>query len=103
MEKQFLHHVFFWLKNPDSAADRAALRAGLETLKNAPTVRGLHVGRPADRSREVIDSSYSLSLFMVFDDSAGEQAYQIDPIHLAFVESCKHLWARVVVYDTEAA
>ena len=31
---------------------------------------------------------------------AAQDAYQIDPIHLAFVENYKHLWTKVVVYDS---
>src|SRR5688572_29870206 len=31
-KKQLVHHVFFWLKNPDSREDLAKLLAGLQTL-----------------------------------------------------------------------
>lgn len=32
-KKQVVHHVFFWLKNPNSKEDLAKLLAGLQTLK----------------------------------------------------------------------
>ena len=98
-----VHHVFFWLKNPDSKADRDALIAGLRTLTGVDTVRGIHIGVPADTAqRGVIDASYSVSEILLFDDVAGQNAYQVHPIHKKFVADCEHLWQRVVVYDVKA-
>lgn len=98
-----VHHVFFWLKNPDSKADRDALVAGLRTLAGVDAVRGIHIGVPADTAqRGVIDASYSVSEILMFDDVAGQNAYQVHPIHKKFVADCEHLWQRVVVYDVKA-
>ncbi|MDH7453943.1 Dabb family protein [Luteimonas composti] len=95
-----VHHVFFWLKNPDSPEDRAKLLAGLRTLAGIDTVRGIHIGVPADtEQRGVVDGSYSVSELLFFDDVAGQDAYQVHPIHKQFVADCEHLWERVVVYD----
>ena len=44
---KLLHHVFFWLKNPGSAEDRATLIAGIKKLGAIETVRAIHVGIPA--------------------------------------------------------
>lgn len=98
-----VHHVFFWLKNPDSKQDLAKLLAGLRMLGGVETVRGIHIGVPADTAkRGVIDGSYSASEILFFDDVAGQNAYQVHPIHKQFVADCAHLWERVVVYDTKA-
>ena len=95
-----VHHVFFWLKNPDSQEDLAALLAGLRTLAGIDTVRGIHIGVPADtEQRGMVDGSYSVSELLFFDDVAGQDAYQVHPIHKQFVADCEHLWERVVVYD----
>jgi hypothetical protein len=99
--KQLAHHVFFWLKNPDSREDRDKLLAGLRTLEKIETVRKLHIGVPAStEKRDVVDNSYSVSELMFFDDVAGQNAYQVHPIHRKFVEQCSNLWQRVVVYDS---
>ena len=99
-----VHHVFFWLKNPDSKEDLARLLAGLRTLAGIDTVRGIHIGVPADtEQRGVVDGSYSASELLFFDDVAGQNAYQVHPIHKQFVADCSHLWERVVVYDAFAA
>jgi hypothetical protein len=96
----FIHHVFFWLNNPDSKEDLAALLAGLHKLKTVETIRRCHIGVPAATNRDVIDNSYAVSWMAIFDNAADQDSYQIDPIHLKFVEECSHLWTKVVVYDT---
>lgn len=96
----FIHHVYFWLKNPDSNEDRNKLFEGLKKLSKVTTIRQFHIGRPAATSRGVIDNSYSFSWFLVFDNPADQDSYQVDPIHLKFVEECSHLWNRVIVYDS---
>ena len=99
--KQLAHHVFFWLKNPGSTEDLNKLLAGLRTLEKIETVRKLHIGVPAStEKREVVDNSYSVSELIFFDDVAGQNAYQVHPIHKKFVEQCSGLWQRVVVYDS---
>src|SRR5690606_22285838 len=98
-----VHHVFFWLKNPDSREDLEKLLAGLRTLAGIDSVRGIHIGVPADtEQRGVVDGSYSASELLFFDDVAGQDAYQVHPIHKQFVADCEHLWERVVVYDVKA-
>jgi hypothetical protein len=97
------HHVFFWLKNPDSDADRNKLIEGLRTLANIETIRELHIGIPAStEKRDVVDNSYSVSELMFFDDVEGQNIYQEHPVHKQFVEDYSYLWERVVVYDSIA-
>jgi hypothetical protein len=99
-KKQLLHHVFFWLKNPDSKEDVNKLIEGLQTLRKIESVKKLHIGLPAStEKRDVVDASYSVSELMVFDDVEGQAAYQVHPLHTKFVEGHSHLWDRVVVYD----
>ncbi len=99
-----VHHVLFWLKRPDSAEDRDRLVAGIRSLGAIETVRGVHVGFPADTmARGVVDGSWSVSEILYFDDAAGQDAYQVHPLHEAFVAEHEHLWERVVVYDVMAA
>lgn len=97
---KLLHHVFFWLKNPNSAADRAKLIAGVKSLAAIETVRSIHVGVPAStEKRDVVDNSYHVSELLGFDDVAGQDAYQVHPLHKKFVDEHQHLWSKVVVYD----
>jgi hypothetical protein len=96
----FIHHVYFWLKNPTSSEDRQKLLAGLDKLSKVKTIKMFHIGQPADTNRDVIDRSYSVSWMLIFENKENQESYQVDPIHLKFVEECKELWSRVVVYDS---
>ena len=96
------HCVYFWLKPELTAAQRAEFRRGVETLKGIKCAEKVSVGVPAGTTkRPVIDRSYDVALIVECRDVAAEAAYQVDPIHLAFVENCKHLWTRVQIYDSQ--
>ncbi len=100
MKNIFIHQVYFWLKNPDSEADKAKLVEGLKTLTAIKTIKSYHIGVTAGSSRDVVDGSFSISWLNVFKDKAAQDAYQVDPIHLKFVEEYSHLWSKVIVYDS---
>lgn len=97
---QFIHHVFFWLKDPGSTADRDKLTEGLITLSKIKTIRNFHIGKPANTNRDVIERGYTLSWLLFFDNDADQASYQSDPIHLDFVKEYAHLWSKVIVYDS---
>lgn len=96
----FVHHVYFYLKNPNSEADKAKLLEGLEKLSKVPTIRMVHIGTPASTTRSVIVRDYSVSWLCFFDNLEEEEIYQKHPIHLKFVEDYSHLWEKVNVYDS---
>jgi hypothetical protein len=100
-KKQLVHHVYFWLKNRDSKEDLKKLLEGLKTLEKVESVRKIHIGVPASTEpRPVVDASYSASELIFFDDLAGQDIYQVHPIHKKFVEQCSGLWEKVIVYDS---
>jgi hypothetical protein len=102
VQANLVHHVFFWLKRPGNQADRDQLIAGLRTLRAIPVIRDLQIGVPAStEKRDVVDSSFDVSELMVFDHAVDQKVYQDHEIHQAFVESCEHLWQKVVVYDMQ--
>jgi len=104
MKYPVVHHVFFWLKNPTSTADRDQLVAGVKKLSKIETVRELHVGIVAStEKRDVVDNSWAVSELMFFSDVAGQATYQTHPLHLEFIKNCSHLWEKVIVYDAVEA
>lgn len=101
-EKKYpvVHHVFFWLKNPDSKEDRDQLIAGVKTLSKIETVGELRVGVTAStEKRDVVDNSWGVSELMFFSTLEGQAVYQTHPLHLEFIKNCSHLWEKVIVYD----
>ena len=96
------HCVYFWLKPGLTAAQRAEFRRGVETLAGIKSAEKISVGGPARTTpRPVIDHSYDVALIVQCRDVAAEAAYQVDPIHLAFVEQFKGCWTRVQIYDSQ--
>ncbi|MFP5080675.1 Dabb family protein [Pedobacter sp. JCM 36344] len=102
MERKYpvVHHVFFWLKNPESKADKDKLVAGIKALKKIETVKDIHVGVVAStEKRDVVDNSWSVSELLFFSDVKGQAIYQDHPLHLEFIKNCSSLWEKVLVYD----
>jgi len=96
----FIHHVYFWLKNPGSAEDLKQLKEGLQKLTAVETIGMYQIGTPAATNRDVIERTYSVSWMLMFDNLEDEEVYQHHPLHLKFVEECSHLWSKVIVYDS---
>lgn len=95
-----VHHVFFWLKNPGSVADRDRIIEGLKTLRKIDAIKDLRIGVVAStEKRDVVDNSWAVSELMFFEDLAGQASYQTHPIHQQFIKDCSHLWDKVIVYD----
>ena len=98
----FSHIVIFWSKPEDpKAADK--LVAGMnQYLKPIPGVLQFHVGKMVPSERAVVDQTYQVALNVVFPDKKTQDAYQVHPLHLEFIEKVfKPNCLRVVVYDFE--
>lgn len=93
------HHVLFWLKADTSEEIKQAFRAGLDSLQNIESIRSIYIGTPAPIERPVVDTTYSFSLLIVFDDLAGHDIYQVHPLHKTFLDNFRALFERVVIYD----
>jgi len=97
LKNTFVHHVHFWLKNK---ADKQQLIDGLQTLIPISHIRDIHIGVPAETFRDVVDRSYDVSLLILFDSPAAQDAYQVDPTHVLFADNyAKPLCSKVVVQD----
>ncbi|GGH34586.1 Dabb family protein [Dyadobacter endophyticus] len=99
VKELFIHHVFFYLKEPNNAQHEAQLLEGLHKLAKVPTIQYVHIGKPAVTNRSVIVKDYTISWMCFFKNIIEEEIYQTHPIHLEFIEQYSHLWEKVVVYD----
>lgn len=99
IQNTFVHHVFFWLKEPENMDERKTFEKGLADLVKVPQIQSYHIGRPIESSREVVDDSFTYSYMAFFRNKEDQDIYQTHPIHLKFIEDCQHLWTKVVVYD----
>lgn len=95
-----IHTVYFWLKPELTPAQLAQFRAGVESLAKIKAADALYVGVPAKTGdRAIIDKSFSVAMTLVCKDVAAHDAYQVDPIHEAFVNTFKTFWSKVQIYD----
>jgi hypothetical protein len=101
-DKRFVHVVNFWLKKDLTEAQRQQFAEGVRALEAIKTLEFFHVGTPASTDRPVIDRSYDYCLLCIFKSKADHDAYQVDPIHDHFRETCGPLSQKTLIYDSEA-
>jgi len=99
LENIFVHHVFFWLKEPQNIEACQQFERGLQDLIKVPQIQNTHIGKPVQSVRDVVDDSFTYSYMAFFKSKEDQDIYQTHPIHLKFIEDCQHLWTKVIVYD----
>ena len=98
----FSHIIIFWTDPAKAGAADALLAGARKYLKDIQGVLHFHAGKMAPSERPVVDQSYQVALNLVFADRKSEEAYQVHPLHLEFVETVfKPLCRKVVIYDFE--
>ena len=97
----FAHTVYFWFNEPDNQADRDLFEASLKKfLDSSKYAKTNFIGTPPKATREVVDGSFTYSLIVTFESAEAQEGYQKEQAHLTFIDECKHLWKKVVVYDS---
>jgi hypothetical protein len=96
-------HVVIFFTDPDKPDAVDALVDGAEKyLRPIPGVLRFHVGRMVKSHRDVVDQSYQVALNLQFENKEAQDAYQLHPLHIEFVEKAfKPNCVRVIVYDFE--
>jgi hypothetical protein len=98
----FSHIVIFWTDPAQPNAMDELVVGANKHLKDIPGVLQFHVGRMSPSPRPVVDQSYQVALNLVFPSKQAEQAYQVHPQHIEFVENVfKRTCKKVVIYDFE--
>ena len=96
------HTVIFWLKEGLTQEDRKLFFEEVKTLTTIDSVERSFLGTPASTpKRPVVDDSYDCALSVGLKDLDAHDHYRADPIHLAFIERCRHLWEKVIIYDAD--
>jgi len=99
-----LHSVYFWLDPALTEAQHVEFQGGLRSLCAIDVVANGRLGTPAaTASRPVTDHSFHHSLFLEFQSVEHQNAYQVHPDHLRFVENFSTWFKTVRVYDTQFA
>ena len=95
----FIHNVFFSLREDLTSDEQQLFSDAVRGLTRIESVRSGYAGPPIPSDRPVVDGDYSIGLLVIFDDRAGHDAYQIDPLHKAFLALYSSYWTRVRIFD----
>lgn len=95
------HDVYFTLNDPSPQAREALVEACRTYLSGHDgTVYFAAGGRAEDKTRDVNDTDFDVSLHVYFESDAAHDAYQKAPRHLEFIEKMKSNWKSVRVFDS---
>ncbi|MEL6633269.1 MAG: Dabb family protein [Bacteroidota bacterium] len=101
IEGDFVHMVFFWLKEPENGAVKQAFTEAIgDFLTINEQVVSYHLGAPANTSREIVDNSYTFCLIVTFEDREGHDAYQVSDSHQELLKLTRPFWEKVQIYDS---
>jgi len=98
----FSHIVVFWTDPAQPNATEELIAGANKYLKNIPGLLQFHVGKMSPSPRPVVEQSYQVAMNMAFPSKAAEQAYQVHPQHIEFVEKVfKRVCTKASIYDFE--
>src|SRR5215212_3363542 len=98
----FSHVVIFWTDPSIPNAAEELIAGAQQLLRPIPGSSQFHIGRMVPSHRPVVDQSYQVALNLVFEDKKAQDAYQVHPLHVEFVETVfKRVCKKVEVYDFE--
>ena len=99
--KQRINHVVFcWLKDSGNAVKRAQLIQVSKDFEKIPGVLEVRAGEVITSSRDIVEDSYDVAIYMTFNTEADLDAYIKHPDHVAAVKSIlKPFTKKVLVYD----
>lgn len=99
-DSNFAHVVYFWFNEPENQEHQQRFEASLSKfLKASKYTKTNFMGKPPKAVRDVVDDSFTYNLIVSFDSAESQQEYQEEEAHLIFIEECKDLWKKVIVYD----
>ena len=90
-----IHTVYFWLNDSVSQQEKLEFEQALRDLSKVPSIHKYYWGKPAKTAeRPVTDQSYDYAINVFFSSTEQEAKYQIDPLHLKFVDRYENCLSR---------
>ena len=99
--QMFAHNVYFTLNDASDEKTAELVTECHRYLKDQPGVVFFAAGTVSQaHDREVNVRDFDVSLHVVFDSVAAQDAYQTAADHLTFIERNKANWKQVRVFDS---
>ncbi|MCO6043712.1 Dabb family protein [Aeoliella sp. ICT_H6.2] len=96
------HCVYFKLKDRSTEAVEALVAECKEKLDGHPGVLAFNVGVVGTGfDRPVNDNDWDVALYLLFEDRAAHDTYQMSERHQSYIATNKDSWAEVRVFDAE--
>jgi len=98
-----VHVVLFTFNDNLTTQERQEFMDGIETLRGVKSAKTMYIGTPvmATAVRPIVDTAYNVALTVLFEDLAAHDAYQVDPLHKAFVAKSRPMCSRVRIFDAQ--
>ncbi|MHC5096183.1 MAG: Dabb family protein [Planctomycetota bacterium] len=97
----FAHNVYFTLKDSSQEQVDTLVAECHRYLKDHPGVVFFAAGTVSpEHDRPVNVRDFDVSLHVIFDSVAAQDAYQMAADHLTFIERNKGNWKQVRVFDS---
>jgi len=95
------HNVYFTLNDSSPEAQKALVEACETYLAGHEGTVFFAAGtRATEKTRDVNDTGFDVSLHLYFEDEAAHEAYQNHSRHHEFIEKMKANWKTVRVFDS---
>ncbi len=99
-ESKIVHVVLIWLQEPGNGQHIDKVIKMTRNLKVIPEVQEIRVGKVILSERQIVDDSFDVGLYMVFNSSKELERYLVHPMHVEAVRSAlRPLASKIVVYD----
>lgn len=100
-EKQAVHVVVCWLKNPGNTSDRESLiNTSRSFLGQIPGLLDVQTGPVLNTARPGADATFDVAVVFTFQNEAALRAYDTNPVHQAALRDVlKPRVERLAIYD----
>jgi len=99
-ENTVVHVVLIWLKESGNQGHTQQVIEVSNQLKEIPGIREMRVGKSIPSDRKIVDDSFDVGMYMVFDNLENMEGYLVHPEHKkAVTDALKPLSSKIQVYD----
>ena len=99
-EKAVVHVVLIWLKEPGNHEHIQQVISASKQLEEIAYIQEMRVGKSIPSERTIVDDSFDVGLYMVFDNQKDMERYLVHPKHKSVViNHLKPLADKILVYD----
>lgn len=99
-ENYVVHVVLIWLKEPGNQKYIQQVIEMSNQLKEIQGIQEMRIGKSIPSNRKIVDASFDIGLYMVFDNLEDMEAYLVHPKHKKAVTTILiPLASKILVYD----